>query len=86
MASGFPIRAIVLPQIAHRQETRLKKAPPAASLAALAPSTIFQSAGADRRDFHNLVTFVREVPSYALELGTELPGIRHAVLNLLSRS
>jgi hypothetical protein len=85
IASGFPIRTILLPHITHLSETRFKKASPAASLAALAPSTIFQSAGADRKDFQNLGAFVRKVPSYVLELGTDVSGICNVILDLLSK-
>jgi len=83
-ADGLPAKAILLPQITERFETVLKKASRAACLAALAPSTIFQSAGADSRDFENLSRFVRQVPSYVLELGTDICSIAATVSGFLS--
>jgi hypothetical protein len=81
---GFPVQAILLPRITGFSETKLKKASPAASLAALAPSTIFQLPGAGREVFQNLADFVKRVQGYILELGTDLTRIPEVVLSLLS--
>jgi len=81
---GFPVRAILLPHIADLPDTRLKRTSPAASLAALAPSTIFQLPVARHEAFQNLADFVKQVPSYVLELGTDLSRIPDVILELLS--
>jgi len=84
VAKGFPVRAILLPRFTGLLGTTLKKASPAASLTALAPSTIFQLPGAGQEAFQSLASFVRQVPSYVLELGTDLTMIPEVVLSLLS--
>lgn len=84
LSEGFPVRAIVLPRVTGRPDTRYRAASPAACLTALAPSTVFQLAGAGSEVFRYLSAFVRQVPSYVLDLGTDLSGIPDVVLSLLS--
>ncbi len=84
IAKGFPIKAILLPHIAGR-ETRLQKASPAEVLTALAPSTLFQLAGADHEVFRRLSELVRQVPGYIMEIGAELNRIPEMVSGLISR-
>ena len=84
LTTGFPIRAILVPRITGLPETRLTKSSPAAGLRALAPSTIFQLPGARNDDFQNLIGIVKQVPSYDLELGTDLDRIPNAISGLLS--
>jgi hypothetical protein len=84
LTKGFPVRAILIPRITGRPESRFKKASPSESLRALAPSTIFQLPGARDETLLDLVSFVKKVPSYTLELGTELSQINEMILYLLS--
>ena len=84
VTTGFPIRAILVPRITGLPETRLTKSSPAAGLRALAPSTIFQLPGARNDDFQNLIGIVKQVPSYDLELGTDLDRIPSVISDLLS--
>lgn len=85
VAADLPIRAILLPRVGGRQETRLSPASPATALAALAPSSIFSLPGAGSDSFSFMARFVRRVPSYVLELGADLGGISATVSDLLSR-
>ncbi|OGW41392.1 MAG: hypothetical protein A2Y97_09455 [Nitrospirae bacterium RBG_13_39_12] len=84
VVKGFRLRAILLPRITGSVETRLRKASPSASLTALAPSTIFSLPGAGQDDFQFLAHFVKQLPSYILELGTNLDRIPDVILDLLS--
>lgn len=84
LSRGFPLRAILLPVVAGRRETYLRPASAAASLAALAPSTIFLLPLAGRTALGAMAALVRQVPSYVLELGTEIERIPGIILSLLS--
>jgi hypothetical protein len=84
VVTGFPIQAILLPRVAGRPETTLTPASPIASLKALAPNTIFQLPGAGQAAFQTLAQFVRQVPRYYLELGTNVSQIPDVILGLLS--
>ena len=84
VATGFPIQAILLPRVTERPETTLTPASPIASLKALAPNTIFQLPGAGQAAFQTLAQFVRQVPRYYLEVGTNVSQIPDVILGLLS--
>ena len=83
VTTGFPVRAILIPRITGLSETRLKKASPVGSLTALAPSTIFQLPRAGHETLQSLTNFVKQVPSYVLELGPDLSKIPEVILDLL---
>jgi hypothetical protein len=84
VVTGFPVRAILLPSVTGRSETTLTPASPIAGLRALAPSTIFQLSGAGHTAFQTMTKFVKQVPCYNLELGTDLLRIPEVILGLLS--
>jgi len=80
----MPLRAIFLPKISGRKETSLRPASQAQTLQALAPSTLFQLAGAGVVEFKKMGEFVRRLPSYWLELGEDLKQIPHAIETYLA--
>lgn len=84
--TGFPIRAILIPRLTGLSDTRLKKTSSAACLMALAPSTIFQLPGTGLSDFQYLTNFVKKVPTFSLEIGTDISKIPNVILNLLSEN
>jgi hypothetical protein len=84
LVTGFPIRAILLPQITGRLETTLTPASSMASLSALLLSTMRQLPGADKATLGIIEQFIEQVPSYHLELGTDLTQIPEVILGLLS--
>jgi hypothetical protein len=86
IASGLPLKAVLSLRITGRPESGLMPSSPAASLKALAPSTIFQMPGAWGEGFRYLVDCVKRVPNHVLELGTDASSIREAILGLLSGS
>lgn len=83
VVQSLPVRVVLLPRITGKTESRLVAASPAAALRALAPSTIFQLAGAGEEEFRVLSAFVRQIPCFTLELGTDLSQIPAAVRGAL---
>lgn len=83
--SGFPLRAVLLPRVTGKPQTKLTLASPMAGLRALAPSTIFQLSGAGERAFRMMSQLVKQVPCYNLELGTDIANIPEAIVRLLSK-
>jgi hypothetical protein len=83
--TGFPIHALLLPRVTGRSETTLTPASPITGLKALAPSTLFQLPGAGHTAFQVMSKFVKQVPCYHLELGTDLAQIPEVILGLLSK-
>jgi hypothetical protein len=84
ITTGFPIRAILVPQVTGRPDTSVCPISPAIALRALAPSTIFQVVGPDRSTLGVLAACVKRVPCYALRLGSTLPAIPRAIQDVLA--
>ena len=80
----IPIKVILLPKVTGRRTTRVRRISPAKSLISLAPSSIFCLPNAGREDFEYMACFVKQVPSYVLELGTDISKIPDVILELLS--
>lgn len=83
MIDSFPLRAIVLPRITGKPETRTVPTSRTAALAALAPSTVFQLHTAGAEALQYMARLVREVPAYVLELGADVGDVPGALLELL---
>lgn len=84
ISKGFRVRAVVLPQVTDITKTRLKRVSSAIGLKALAPSTIIQLPGAGEQELRWMAKFVRQVPSYILELGEDTDKISGIILSLIS--
>jgi hypothetical protein len=80
---GFPIRAILLPQICADGATAVRRATAAAALKALAPSTLLQLPGLGQGALQAMSRLVRLVPAYTLALGPDLARIPAVVAGLL---
>jgi hypothetical protein len=84
MASSFPLRAVLVPKITGRPDTRVRPGSSALALAALAPSTIFQLPGDPDTELKAMAEIVRAVPTHVLELGTDFRQIPRCIDQLLS--
>ena len=84
VAARLPVRAILLPRVTGIPETRWKRVSVAMALTALAPSTIFQLPRAGNEAFQFLSTFIRHLPCFSLEVGTELSTVPRVIEGLLA--
>jgi hypothetical protein len=84
VASGFPLRAILVPRVSGRPETTIEPSTPIAALRALAPSTLLQLPGDGQETMARLSALVRRVPAYTLHAGTRMAGIAESVEALLA--
>jgi hypothetical protein len=83
---GFPIRAILLPRISGRAATNAVPVSPKQGLMTIAPSTIFQSCGANQADLTFMARLTRLIPSFVLEVGSDTENIPDIVLSILSKT
>jgi hypothetical protein len=83
VVTGFPLRAILLPKITNRVDSRLVAAPATAALAALAPSTMLQLHPPGDEGWSSMAQLVRRVPCFYLELGSDIPAIPRTILRYL---
>jgi hypothetical protein len=79
VVAGFPLRAVLLPKITDRVETRLVPVAPTAALAALAPSTMLQLHPPSNAAWKAMGQLVRRIPSFQLELGSDIPAIPRTI-------
>jgi len=84
VATRLPVRAVLLPRVTGLPETQWKRVSVAMTLAALAPSTIFQLPRAGTEAFQFLAAFVRRLPCFSLEVGTNLSTIPPVIERLLA--
>jgi hypothetical protein len=79
-----PVRAIVVPRIVARSESRLRPAGAGEALRALAPSTILQLPRVGRgAGLGELAEAVRHAPAHVLELGTDTAAVPGVLARLL---
>jgi hypothetical protein len=84
LIASFPLRAVLVPRIVGGPTTRLRPTSAGVALTALAPSTIFQLAGADGAALRAMRAVVEAVPAYLLELGEETAQIPELIAALLA--
>ncbi|MDZ7957763.1 MAG: serine kinase [Aulosira sp. DedQUE10] len=85
IVQGFPIKAVLVPHVTGKLDTHLRPTNAGTALRALAPSTIFQLAGSGKSAFQIMSSLVKQVPCYALELGTDMAQIPEVISRLLSQ-
>jgi hypothetical protein len=79
----FPLRAIVVPRVTERRLARLVPTHPAVALAALAPTTLLQHHPPQPNALPAMSALVQQVPTLALELGSDLKSISETILGFL---
>ena len=84
IASSLPLAAIVLPQITGQRRSTVERASPAASLRALAPSSVMQLCGEGPALLRELAQLAAAIPGYALKLGTDQASTVEAVTAIAS--
>lgn len=83
VVSSLALRAIVLPHVTGRPDSRLGPGSPAAALRVLAPTTSFHLPGYAREVVAKLGALVRTLPCYRLEAGTDLEHLATTVASLV---
>jgi hypothetical protein len=83
LATGLPVRAVVVPQVADSGPTRISRCSPVQALLALAPATMLQLPRADR-GFAGMSELVRRVPTFELTLGSQIMDGPRALSELLT--
>jgi hypothetical protein len=81
--SNIPLRMVVTPSLTGRRKPRVRPVAGSAAMLALAPSTIFQLGSRGPDSLRTMAELARRVPSYALELGSDLDENVHTLASLL---
>jgi hypothetical protein len=84
LASGFPLRAILLPHVVGRLDTKLTPVSPMTALRRILPDTLFTSLGSSVVTARGLQRLVNDLPCYDLALGQDLEQVTAAISSLLT--
>jgi hypothetical protein len=86
MATSLRVRAIVVPQVTGRVDSRCLPAAQSRALLAMMPSTMFQLPGSGEREFALLSRAVKRLPCYILEAGTDLEQIPQVIQDVIEKA
>jgi hypothetical protein len=75
ISTSAPLRAILMPRVTGRIDTRLVPASSIEAIHSLAPSAIFQLPDAGRIEFERISAVAKKVKCYWLEVGTDVSQI-----------
>lgn len=85
MSAGFPLRAVIVPRVTPGLvEAKILDASPADAFRALAPSTVFQMHTRGQDSLARARRLLERVPSYVLELGSDMASIPRAIGDLVA--
>ncbi len=83
LIQGFPLRAILVPQVTGQRDTELAECSEAQALLALSASTVAQLPMAGAPDLGRLGDLVARLPRYMLYAGTDLTQIPRVIQSVL---
>jgi hypothetical protein len=83
VAASLPLKAILVPRISGKKDTSIRPASGMEALSAMAPGTMAQLPSSDGQDLKFMSTAVKQLPSFVIEVGTDLPQIPAAIVKLL---
>jgi hypothetical protein len=85
LIAGFPIRAIVVPEITGKPDTTVEPAPQSRAMLALAPTTTLHLPSAPDRTVAKLGQLTKSVACYKLLAGTDLAQIPDVLCGLVEQ-
>jgi hypothetical protein len=83
MVLSAPVRAMIVPVVQPDAPCTVTPVPASRALMAVAPLTMFQTAGDQRTAFRLVTEFVRDMPTFRLELGLgmeRVPGLLQSII------
>jgi hypothetical protein len=85
LIGGFPVRAVVVPEVTGRRDTAVEPAAQSLAMLALAPSTTRHLPAARARTAAELIRLTKSAGCYRLLAGTDLAQIPSALANLVEQ-
>jgi hypothetical protein len=85
LIDGFPLRAVVVPEVTGRPDTAVELAPQSLAVLALARTTTMHLPAARARTVAKLMRLAKSVGCYRLLAGTDLAQIPAALTGLVER-
>jgi hypothetical protein len=85
LIGGFPVRAVVVPEVTGRRDTAVEPAPQSLAMLALARTTTMHLPAARARTVAKLIRLTKSAGCYKLLAGTDLAQIPEALTDLVER-
>jgi hypothetical protein len=85
LIGGFPVRAVVVPEVTGRRDTAVELAAQSLAMLALAPTTTRHLPAARARTVAKLIRLTKSAGCYKLLVGTDLAQIPMALTSLVER-
>ena len=86
LVTTFPIRALIVPQVAHRAEATLRPLAAGEAFRVFGPSTVIWLPGAEADNYRFTAELIRRLPCYQLDLARDPARNIEAIQNLLETS
>jgi hypothetical protein len=83
MVTSFPVKALLLPKVAHRTEAAIRLAAPGDVFRQLGPSTVIWLPGAEAENYRFTAEMTRRLPCYRIELASDPQANVDAIRRLL---
>lgn len=83
MVTGFPVKALLLPKVAHRDAAEIHAAAPGDVFRQLGPSTVIWLPGAEAENYRFTAEMTRRLPCYRIELASDPQANVDAIHRLL---
>ncbi len=85
LVRDLPIRALLVPRVSDQRETTVHQVSALTGIRALAPSTMQQISGPDQSAWRAITSLAKQVPSYGIDIGSDLEMIPGVIADLLER-
>ena len=85
LVTTFPIRALVVPHVAHQAQPALRPMSPGDAFRVFGPSTVIWLPGAEAENYRFTAALTRRLPCYQLDLALEPARNTEAIQELLER-
>lgn len=83
MVASFPVKALLLPQVAHRSEAVIRPAAAGDVFRQLGPSTVIWLPGAEADNYRFTAEMARRLPCYRIELASDPQANVNAIRRLI---
>lgn len=86
MARELDLKAILIPKVTNKTESRVMPASLVDGLKSLGPSTIVQMPSIEQNSLREISTIVKSLPVRYLELGSDLAGVANTVAEFIQQA
>ena len=84
--TSFRIGAMIVPRVTALTASSIRRASAATALRALAPTSLFQLPGSGAEDLERMAAWIRGIPVWSLDLGSDFDRIPDLIRQAIEES